>query len=75
MNGKVGKKNKKENSRILKVNGKVNLNSVDIKLELKNKTKPPTTTKKHQHLVVWCFNALKWNLMDQSSQVVYCSYF
>lgn len=52
MNGKVGKKNKKENSHILKVNGKVNLNSVDIKLELKNKTKPPPPTKKHQHLVV-----------------------
>lgn len=37
MNGKLGIKNENENFCILKVNGKVKLNSVNIKLEFKNK--------------------------------------
>lgn len=64
MNGKLSLKDKNESSCILKVNGRLKLNSVDTKLELK-KTNP----------TVWCFNALKWNLIAQSSQVAYCSYF
>lgn len=39
MNGKLAIKNENESSCILKVNGKVKLNSVDIKLELKKTVK------------------------------------